>query len=173
MTVWNIFVGDHGRYLNEFNSQSGTFPPMVASEEGFVAVGWAGIGDMTMYKNNRQMYEQNFICVYPDETPQQRGCLWRFYSEIKNGDWIISRSSHHNCILVGQATENYFYDTEKNNFYAHRTQTYLQHIRSVKWKVIITKSDLRYPLLSGNGGQFTVSESSMTDLDLQAIVAKV
>lgn len=170
MTVWNIFVGRGGEYLNEFNPEKGEFPPEVNSD-GFVAVGWARVGDMTMYADNKKAYEENFAIVYKNESSQKRNCLWNFFNDIKEGDLIISRSSYHGYILVGEAVGYYFYDADRDAFHEKRTQTYLQNIRKVRWIAVIEKNDPHYILLSRNGGQFAVSKSHISEEELRKILS--
>ena len=170
-TVWGVFVGDGGEFLGEFNSQCGPFPPK-PNTEGLVAIGWARVGDMEMYKgaNGYAHFLENFAKVYADNNKAQANCLWNFSREIKAGDRVISPSSALGFLLVGEFTGNYVFDTDKNSIGRGRTQTYLMHLRKVKWQEAIPKSDARYNALH-RIGQHTVSKLSQTASKLDEVLS--
>lgn len=169
-TVWGVFVGEGGESLGEFNSQQGPFPPK-PNTEGFVAVGWARVGDMTMYKgvNGYAQFLENFAKVFPDCKKTQANSLWNFAFEIKKGDRVISPSSTLGFLLVGEFTGEYVFDTDENSIGKSRTQTYLMHLQKVKWQTAIPQNDARYSALH-RIGQHTVSQLSMTSMRLDDIL---
>lgn len=94
-----------------------------------VAVGWVNMGDLSPIKSDREALKQKLAEVYPDKKsgaiPNNAGQLFRFASEMKNGDIIIYPSKIDRQVHIGRLEGPYQYDPGKDESYPHQ--------RSVKW----------------------------------------
>lgn len=159
-TVWGVFVGEHGDQLAAFNNKNGQFPPEPGFI-GYVAIGWAAMGDMGQYKSRRDDFEQQFSINYYDDT-RKANMVWNFAFEIKDGDFIISPSSTSGYLLVGNVVGEY--EGDYNNWISvaeTKTRADLMHLRRVKWTHVIPASDHRYQKLHRIGRQ-TVCQPKKT-----------
>ncbi len=170
--VWGVFVGEHGSDLDAFNSQNGPFPPKPGTE-GYVAIGWAAVGDMRMYKRRYHDFLKNFSLIYSYENNRvlntQANIVWNFAFEIKDGDYVISPSSHLGVVLVGLFVGDY--ESEFNNWQSifPKKRNDLMHMRKVKWIKSYRKDDDAYKKLN-KIGQLTLTRPSITTEDLTEII---
>lgn len=172
--VWGVFVGDNGDQLEIFNSKLGPFPPKENSS-GYIAIGWPAIGDLRMFRDNYADFVHKFRVVYQDKSERvfktKANMPWYFAFEMKKGDFIISPSSFHQIVMVGEIVGDYesdFHDEIK--LYGKRRPDFV-HFRKVRWTHIIPKSDPRYSKLN-RIGQLTVSRPQLTFIELQKILDK-
>lgn len=177
-TVWGVFVGDNGQQIEVFNSNLGPFPPQ-AGTEGFIAIGWPAIGNLTMYEGNYDNYIRMFRIVYhtegmPENAFKTKANMpWKFAFEMKQGDWVISPCSVHKLILVGEIVGPYRADFHREDrdelgFYGKRWPDFV-HLRKVKWQHVIRINDPRYEQLN-RIGQLTISRSHLTFDELRDIL---
>ena len=177
-TVWGVFVGNHGDQLEVFNSQSGPFPPKKGSK-GYIAIGWPAIGSLSMFKDNYLDYIEKFRIAYPRRPEEserkfktQANMPWHFAFEMKDGDLVICPCSAQGLLLVGEIEGKYENDYHNElGLYGKKRQDFV-HLRNVKWKEIILRSDSRYPQLN-RIGQLTVARPHLTFAELQAILESV
>lgn len=171
-TIWGVFVGDNGDQLEIFNSKTGPFPPETDSE-GMIAIGWPATGNIMMFQNNYPDYIEKFRVVYPDKSERvfktKANMPWNFAFTMKVGDWVICPSSSLGLVLVGEISGEYESDFhDETGLYGKRRADFV-HIRKVKWRNIIKKSDPRYSKLN-KIGQLTVSRPDISHADLVAIL---
>lgn len=173
--VWGVFVGERGSELAAFNSNNGPFPPKPGAE-GFVAIGWAAVGDMRMYKSRYQEFLKNFSILYPNENKRvlstQANMVWNFAYEIAEGDYVVSPSSELGVLLVGRFIGDY-----KSDFYNWETvapskkRLDLMHIRTVRWIAALKEDDPRFKEIH-RIGLLTVSSLSITPEKLINLIEK-
>jgi hypothetical protein len=174
--VWVCFVGEKGDALEAFNSKAGPFPPQPGTK-GYIAIGWPQIGNLTMYEGNHDDYAKNFAKLYnPWGRPQAKAIVaampWKFAFDMKLDDWVISPSSFHGVILIGQISGDYEANYENKLGFPERRRPDYVHIREVVWKYIVPKTDSRYPKFSGLG-KLTIFKPDISPKKLQEILGSV
>ena len=157
--VWGVFVGERGDQIEAFNSIAGPFPPAPCTE-GYIAIGWAGLGDLKMFRKNYSDYLEKFRILYPDENERvlktQANIPWNFAFVMKDGDFVICPSSASGYLLIGKIFGDY--ENDCNNWMSvarTKTRNDLMHLRRVKWICSIANDDPRYEKLH-RIGQLTV-----------------
>lgn len=173
--VWGVFVGERGDQLEAFNSKNGPFPPS-PGVEGYIAIGWAGMGDLLMFKNNYSDYLEKFRILYPDENGNERvlktqaNIPWNFAYSINDGDFVICPSSASGYLLIGNIVGDYVNDFNNQTSVAKtKTRADLMHLRRVKWITALSNDDPRYEKLH-RIGQLTVVSPSLSAIDLINII---
>ncbi|CAN5891309.1 hypothetical protein BH24CHL4_BH24CHL4_16880 [soil metagenome] len=105
-------------------------------EQGYVALGWDGMGDMTKIPPDRASFKQHFVekCFEPSprSLAAQAGMLFRFVHELRNGDIIVSPRPGGGPVKIGTVAESYSYDPSWG--YYHR--------RGVTWAVEVPRLEL-------------------------------
>jgi len=171
MKLFNIFVGEGGCYLGDFNSQNSPFPPTKPNTEGYVAIGWSKVGSMNMYTGSYSDYQKKFHQIYPKHTTQQCNIPWYFAFDMKQGDWV--RCPFSEGILIGEIISDYLSNHDNNLGIIEFMGTGYLHLRKVRWEHFIPKSDPRYSKLN-RAGLLTVSQPSDLDIDgLKSILNEV
>lgn len=116
--LWGIHAGRtadaHGLFMNE----------------GFVALGWDRMGDLSALHPSRDTYKQQVAEVYPDAKPgaipNWAGQLYRFANVMSIGDIVVYPSKPDKSVNIGVVTGDYNYVSSPETDYGHR--------RSVDWK---------------------------------------
>lgn len=167
--VWGVFVGDNGDQLEAFNSQQGPFPPEPGSE-GYVAIGWSAVGDMSMYVDDYSDYVEKFRKVYPHQSERafktKANMPWKFAFTMKDGDWIMCPSSSAGYLLVGKVQGDYIANFHGNKSLPKSTRRDFVHLRKVQWLYIVSDEDPRYEKLH-RIGQLTVVQPDISVEELQ------
>jgi predicted Mrr-cat superfamily restriction endonuclease len=147
-TVWKVFVGEGGSELAAFNAECGIFPPNPGSI-GYIAIGWAAIGDMRLYKNQPERFAAAFQMLYPHSTKVWLNEVWNFAYVMKDGDFVISTSKNQGYLLVGRVVGEYQSDYDNwESIAKKKTRADLMHLRRVQWLYVIEKSDPMYQLIN-------------------------
>ena len=105
--------------------------------EGIMAVGHDGTGDLNNY-NSKQEMQEAIDAHFNDRKRhfQHALCNWQFCNEMNIGDIIFVKRGRHYLIGYGIVKSNYRYDETQKDF---------RHIRDVEWLAnteIHTYSDL-------------------------------
>lgn len=172
--VWGVFVGERGDHLEAFNSSNGPFPPTPGSD-GYIAIGWAGVGDMNMYRNNYPDFVEKFRVLYPNDDERtfktQANMPWYFAFEMQEGDWVLSPSSTSGYLLAGRLVGKYKYEVthDWSSVAKLKTRSDLLHIRKVQWLYAIQEDDVRYEKLH-RIGQLTVVRPNISVPALRIIL---
>ena len=180
-TVWGMFVGEAGSQLEVFNSKLGPFPPEENSE-GYLAMGWPAVGTMNMYKDNYADFSEKFRICYSWGQDSERvvatkaNMLWNFAFTMQEGDWVISPCSCHGLLLIGEVLGAYIAEFHgeygfygKTGQYGKKERPDYLHLRAVRWKYVIPKSDSRYKKLN-RIGLLTLTKQNRSFEDLQVIL---
>ena len=173
--VWGVFVGEQGDQLEAFNSKSGPFPPEPGTV-GHIAIGWASVGNMNMYRDDYADYVAKFRTIYPNENERvlktQANMPWNFAFAMKSGDWVLCPSSSAGYLLIGRVTGEYLSDFDNPVSVAKsKTRADLLHLRQVEWQYAIERNDPRHEQLH-RIGQLTVVQPNLTEAKLMAILGE-
>lgn len=126
-----------------------------ALEKGYAAIGWHDIGSLSNTPNDREGLKELLRKTYPNKKagsiPGDAGVLFRFYSEIKKGDFIIHPSKQDRQVNIGIATGEYEYQEMLNNDvneYPNR--------QGVEWLVSLPRSKFSQSALYEIGSAITL-----------------
>lgn len=176
-SVWGVFVGESGGQLEAFNSTNGPFPP-TPGMEGYIAIGWAGMGDLRMFKKNYSDYLEKFRILYPDKNGNERvlktqaNIPWNFAFVMSEGDYVICPSSEAGYLLVGKVVGEYESDFDNWTSVAKsKTRADLMHLRRVKWICSLDNDDPRYEKLH-RIGQLTVVRPNLSASELNNVISE-
>lgn len=115
--VWGIHAGKTGDAEHLF------------LKEGYVALGWADVGDVARLKADREAFKAAMAEAYPSmkagAIPTSAGQLFRFIHEIKEGDIVAYPSKRTRHIHLGEVRGEYVYDRSLEESYPNR--------RPVQW----------------------------------------
>ena len=120
-TMWMVRAGKKGEYFRFFQ------------EKNLIAIGLPKVGDLKMLKEESKVREKieevySFDSAYVTGKATKR--LYKFYSEIKNGDWLITYDNDSREYLVGQVANNSgYYFSDLDDEYPS-----LVHRRNVEWE---------------------------------------
>ena len=121
--MWMVRAGRGGDFLEEF------------LESQFVALGFDKVGDLT----NKTRDE--VVAVLGEMYPEYKkrtvvmcaGMLYRFASEIREGDWVITYDSSRRIYHLGQITSGYRFTA---------SQMKVDHQRAVTWLSEVDRDNL-------------------------------
>lgn len=105
----------------------------VAISEGYVALGWHELGDLSPIAADRESFKSRYREAYPaanpNSIPVSAGVLYRFVHDIEIGEYIIFPSSHNSMVNIGRIASNYYYDLEQPEEFPNRRRvTWLKHV---------------------------------------------
>jgi restriction system protein len=137
-TVWGIHMSrDHG---------------MLPIENGYVAIGWHHMGDLSLIKPTREAFKAAFQRSYPDAKagtiPVSAGVVYRFTVEMKPGDIVVFPSKPDRMVNIGIVESPY-------NFVQDAPFDCPQY-RSVKWLKHIPRAAFSQPALNEIGSALTL-----------------
>ena len=138
MNVWGIHMGAH----------VGSSP----IEEGYIAIGWNGIGDLSQLEANREAFKEKLAEAYPNTKagaiPVQAGVLFRFVYDMKEGDIIIYPSKSDRMVNIGRVSSSYGYVASDPFEYSNH--------RHVEWKAHIPRDEFPQAALNEIGSAVTL-----------------
>lgn len=98
-TIWGIHMGAH----------VGSKPV----DEGYVAIGWKELGDLSTIAADREAYKQRLAeCMSSAKEGTIRvwaGVLFRFMNEVKTGDYVVYPSKSDRMVNIGMVANGYSY----------------------------------------------------------------
>jgi restriction system protein len=81
--------------------------------DGFIAIGWVAMGDLSKLSPNREAYKKSVVANYPNiklgAVPVVAGTLFKFVNEMKKGDLIIYPSKVDRMVNLGVVESDYMY----------------------------------------------------------------
>ena len=117
VTLWGIHAGRTGDADRLF------------LEKGFVAIGWAKMGDLSILEPNREAFKARLAEVYPNTkpgaVPVNAGQMFRFVHEMKEGDIVVYPSKRDRHVHLGRVEGSYQYNPKPEPGYPN--------LRPVKW----------------------------------------
>lgn len=112
--TWVYAPGDNACFWEDFY------------EEGIMAIGWDGLGDLFQYKNQsninaslREIYD-----IYTNKSNDAKACF-DFCRTLKKGDTIIVKKGLNEIVGSGVVESDYYYDKKAETF---------KHRRKVSWE---------------------------------------
>ena len=124
-------------------------------EKGFIAIGWAELGDLAKISMSRETLKTALAATYnakPGAIPVNAGVLFRFIHEMKKGDIVVYPSKPDRMVNIGLVEGDYAFD--KTN-----TQTYPNQ-RKVKWLRQLPRTDFSADALHEIGSFITLFKVS-------------
>lgn len=138
MNVWGIHMGAH----------VGSTP----IDEGYIAIGWDGIGDLSKLEASREAFKEKLASAYPNTKagaiPVQAGVLYRFVHDMQEGDIIIYPSKSDRMVNIGRVTSSHIYNTDDKFEYPNH--------RKVEWEAHIPRDEFTQAALNEIGSAVTL-----------------
>lgn len=79
--------------------------------ENIIAIGWSEMGDLSKISPNREAFKETYRKAYPDDkpgaVPVNAGTLFKFATEIKEGDFVIHPSKYDRKVNIGRIKSGY------------------------------------------------------------------
>lgn len=137
------------RIWNVHNDQ-----PLDLVAEGFVSIGWEGLGDLTKVSSDRESLKVLLSRSMPEAKagaiPVWAGILSKFIGEMEIGDIIVSPNKKSRTINIGRISSDYYYASDAD---VHPNR------RNVEWlKTDIPRSDFPQSALNELGSTLTLFE---------------
>lgn len=132
MAVWGVHMGE----------QVGANPV----EQGYVAIGWGALGDLTRYPD-REALKAALAQHYPDKKegsrPVDAGILFRFTHEMQKGDIVVYPSKYDRMVNIGRFTGKFDHVADDPDGYPNR--------RGVAWIGHFPRNDFTQSTLNEIG----------------------
>lgn len=94
-------------------------------KNGFMAIGWDQIGDLTAYSSKDEMKQAMKEEIDPSKSYMNAAhATWQFVHEMKPGDVVFAKKGMHLVIGRGVVESGYEYDASRKHY---------KNIRKVKW----------------------------------------
>ena len=126
-----------------------------ALEQGYVAIGWSELGELSPLPNEREAVKAALTSVYPDKKaggiPVEAGVIIRFLHVMKEGDYIVYPSKHDRQVNIGKVAGPVTYHPgveDEPNDYPNR--------RKVDWVRSFPRSDFSQSALYEIGSFLTL-----------------
>lgn len=138
MNIWGIHMGAH----------VGSSP----IEEGYISIGWKGIGDLSQLEDNREAFKEKLASTYPNTKPGaipvQAGVLFRFVHEMVEGDIVIYPSKSDRIVNIGRVASGHIHNTDDKFEYPNH--------RKVEWKAHVPRDEFSQAALNEIGSAVTL-----------------
>ncbi len=125
MPMWMVRAGEGGRLIEKF-------------AEGYVAVGWQELGDMSSYNNDKEKMREHYLKSYPDESKgaiaNQFAMFYKFHSSVSVSDRVVSYDTNTREYLIGTIIGEYKYLPDVVGDYPH--------VRKVEWQGRVSRDDI-------------------------------
>lgn len=122
--TWMIRAGESGRLIDKF-------------AEGFVAVGYQELGDMSSFKDKDEM-RAHYLKSYPNgkkgAVANQVAMFYKFHSLVAINDNVVSYDTSKREYLVGTIIGGYEYRPDVVGDYPH--------VRKVEWRGRVSRDDI-------------------------------
>jgi restriction system protein len=120
--------------------------------EGFVAIGWQAVGDLSKLPPNRDAFKKAVVAAYPKTKPGAvpvvAGTLFKFAHEMKKGDLVIYPSKPDRMVNLGTVQNQYFFDPQADRDFPNRL--------SIKWTRHIARAEFSQNALHEIGSAVTL-----------------
>ncbi|MBQ9290548.1 MAG: restriction endonuclease [Clostridia bacterium] len=105
-----------------------TYDDNLFLKDGVIAIGWKEIGDLSLLPTDREAMKAIYAKAYPNDPkgsiPTGVGMLYRFFREMKEGDYVVYPSKMDHQINIGVVTGPYYFDPKEERY---------PQKRNVKW----------------------------------------
>ena len=117
-----------------------------------IAIGWELMGNLDLIPATKEDFTSKYSAIYPNAKKRNISAsvsmIFRFYNEMKIGDYVVYPSKSNHMINIGQVTGNYVYDETGDIHLVHR--------RSVKWLKHVPRLDFSQGALYEIGSFMTL-----------------
>jgi restriction system protein len=114
--VWGIHTLNDNLFLNQ----------------NIIAVGWRPFGDLTKVEPTRDAFKEHYAEAYPDAKKGQiangAGQLYRFYTEVQVGDYVVFPSKVDRKINLGIIESDYYFEDADGEYVQRRKVKWLKHL---------------------------------------------
>lgn len=97
-------------------------------ENGYIAIGWKDMGDMTSIEQTRESYYERYNQVFPGNkkmsVSNSAGQIYRFVNEAQVGDYVVFPTKFDRKVNIGIIESDYFFDENEREY---------PHKRKVNW----------------------------------------
>lgn len=135
------------------------------AKKNAVAIGWEEVPDLKKFKT-RDEVKRAYLAIYPEDGAVragiQTGQLWRFSTEIKSGDFILTPIQKTREVWIGEAVGTYEFNQALFKGYPHT--------RGVNWNKKISRDQMSMPFRNAVGGTLTVFSVSDHLAEVQALL---
>lgn len=144
---WMVRAGEAGYLFDEFAA-------------GTVGIGWNELGDLALISSQeeiRRIYDASYQNENPSKASNAVAMIWKFRSQINEGDGVITYNPAKRIYLVGTISSKYLFSQD---------HTY-HHIRRVEWKERISRDALKAASRNSLGSLstlFSVSDEVWSDI---------
>lgn len=120
--------------------------------EGFVAIGWPKMGDLSKLPPTREAFKKAVAAAYPSTKPGAipvaAGTLFKFANEMKRGDLVIYPSKPDRMVNLGLIQSEYSFDPKADQQFPHRIM--------VKWGRHVPRAEFSQNALHEIGSAVTL-----------------
>ena len=97
-----------------------TYDDNLFLKEGVIAIGWKNLGDLSLLPADREEIKKKYAVAYPDDPkgsiPNGVGMLYRFYHDVKEGDYVVYPSKADKKINIGIVKGPYYFDPSEEKY---------------------------------------------------------
>lgn len=101
-------------------------------QDGFIAIGWPDVGDLSKITANRSSFKEAVAEAYPEKKPGaipiDAGTLFKFAAEMRKNDLVVYPSKSDRMVNLGLVDGDYFYNKDQADFPNRRKIKWIQHI---------------------------------------------
>lgn len=144
---WMVRAGRGGMYSEDF-------------EKGYVAVGWAKLGDLSQYDTDeslRERYLEKYGNEKPSATANGIAIILKFRDHIKAGDYLVSYNPETRKYLIGYDKGEYLHDPNLIGSYPN--------LRTVDWIGKVGRDELSQKSRNSLGSTLTLFSIKPVVLD--------
>ena len=120
--------------------------------EGFVAIGWDLVGDLSGLAENREAFRDAVAKAYPSSKPGAipvyAGTLFKFLHDMKRGDLVIYPSKPDRMINIGRIESDYIHDRSSDHKFPNK--------RRVQWLKQLPRAHFSQAALNEIGSAVTL-----------------
>jgi len=142
-----VRAGRGGVYIEDF-------------EKGFVAIGWAQLGDLSQYTSDESL-RKKYLEVYGNEKPSATAnaiaMILKFRDQIKAGDYLVSYNPESREYLIGRDKGEYRYQLDIIGDYPH--------LRTVEWIGKVSRDSLTQKSKNSLGSTLTLFSIAQPIID--------
>ncbi|QOZ24568.1 restriction endonuclease [Bradyrhizobium sp. CCBAU 51753] len=122
-------------------------------KDGYIAIGWARMGDLSKLPANRDSFKKTVTATYPNlkpgAVPVVAGTLFKFACEMQIGDLVVYPSKIDRMVNLGTVQGNYQFEPSSGDMDGPNR-------RSVKWIRHIARADFSQAALHEIGSAVTL-----------------
>lgn len=87
-------------------------------DRNIIRVGWDNLGDVSDL-NSKEEIEKKYFLTHPKGNQHSFGMFWRFYNDVKEGDYVIANQGKSKIVGIGIVKDSSYYYDESLPVYRH------------------------------------------------------